>query len=122
MSGLLTRTELWPQWVPWIASVSPFTSLPNLHRRTAEIASGANGASKEAGAGIPESQRYFPSPPHNSFPNLLQERDACPRGGKNSWFPRSQLGEGLDGVGAGVRMGGSGKWSRERRLCLTALT
>lgn len=43
----------------WVGPLD-FLSLPlpvSPHRRIAEIASGANGASKEAGAGIPESQR-----------------------------------------------------------------
>jgi hypothetical protein len=115
VSGLLARTDPWPQWVPWIASVSYFTSLPTLHRRIAEIASGANGASEEAGAGIPESQRYFlprPSTASQTCPRnwVRAAATACPRGEKNSRAQRFQLGEGLDGGGS------RGEDGREREV------
>lgn len=101
-------------WVRWIASVSPFTSLPNLHRRIAEIASGANGASEEAGAGIPESQRYFLPRPSTASQtcsrNWVRTATACPGGEKSSRSLRFKLGEGLAGGGS------RGEGGREQKM------
>lgn len=101
VSGPLARAEPWARGSPLSL---PFTSLPTLHRRIAEIASGTNGASKEAGAGIPESQRYFfPFPPDNTtsrtcFGKWVQTAEATgSRGEKNSSLQCFQLGEGLGG-------------------------
>lgn len=129
-SGPLARAEPWARGSPGF-SQSPLYLSPNPSQKNCRNCFWSKWSFERSWSGNSRVSKVllsFSTPQHH-FPNLWElgadRRPLAPgeKGGeKNSSLQCFQRREGLGVGGVGVRTGGSGKWSWERRLCLTALT